>query len=270
MIKLSSFAFSILLIQSCTIGMIIDRSSAKPLLQKIAITPHQSSNSVKLKSKIVRWHSGKKGSTEYREAIVRYPIVIGLQNLTVLRKVQTALSLKAIVGQSSLAEFQQDNWLTDLSYAINYNQNSILDLTYTISGMGVYPSTSKKWVSIDLISGNILQAKDLFKADDHTALAQLIDKIMQQEIQAEMIQLIRDIPDLKPQLPDMFTRHHFKPKDLNNFTIDKKGVTFHYNFDFVHALKAAEPSGAYFISYDKLSRYIHPDGVIGFALGQRK
>ncbi len=271
MMKLSRLALSVLLIQSFTIGMTIDRSLAQPFLQRIATTTtSQSSTSVTLKSKTVRWHSGKKsgGFPAYRETIVRYPIVTGLQDPTVLKKVQTALSLKSILGQS-LAELQQDSspWLTDLEYTLNYNQNSILDLTYSISGIGAYPSTSVKRVSLDLKTGNLLRAKDLFKSDTHITLAQSIDKMMQREIQSTIVEVRRDTPDLDV---DMFTKHHFKPKDLNDFTIGKKGVTFHYNFDFIHALKAIEPSGAYFISYDKLSRYIRPDGAVGFALGRNR
>ncbi len=271
MMKLSRLALSVLLIQIFTIGIMIDRSLAKPFLQRIATTiTSQSSTSVTLKSKTVRWHSGKKsaGFPEYRETIIRYPIVTGLQDPIVLKKIETALSLKSILGQS-LTELQQETspWLTELGYTINYNQNSILDLTYTISGMGAYPSTSEKRVSIDLISGNILQVKNLFKTDRNVALAKSIDKMMQQEIQAKIVEVRKDIPDLQV---DIFSKHHFKPKDLNDFTIGKKGVTFHYNFDFIHAMKAAEPSGAYFISYDKLSRYICPDGALGFALGRSR
>jgi hypothetical protein len=271
MMKLSRLALAILLIPTFAAGIPTPKSFAYPLLDRIATTTtSQSSTSVTIKSKIVRWHSGKKseGSPAYRETIVRYPIVTGLQDPIVLKKVETALSLKSILGES-LTELRKEKspWLTDLAYTINYNQSSILDVTYTISGMGAYPSTSEKRVSIDLISGNVLKAKNLFKTDSNVALAQSIDKMMQQEIQAKIIEVRKDIPDLEVA---MFSKHHFKPKDLNDFTIGKKGVTFHYNFDFVHAIKAAEPSGAYFISYEKLSRYIRPDGAIGFALGGRK
>jgi hypothetical protein len=271
MMKLSRLALSVLLLPTFAAGIPTTKSLAYPLLDRIATTTtSQSSTSVTLKSKTVRWHSGKKseGFPAYRETIVRYPVVTGLQDPIVLKKVQTALSVKSILGQS-LTELQQERspWLTDLAYTINYNQNSILDLTYTISGMGAYPSTSEKRVSIDLISGNILQAKNLFKTDSNVALAQSIDKMMQREIQAKIIEVRKDIPDLDVA---MFSKHHFKPKDLNDFTIGKKGVTFHYNFDFIHAIKAAEPSGSYFLSYEKLSGYIRPDGAIGFALGRSK
>jgi hypothetical protein len=271
MMKLSRLALAVLLIPTFAAGIPTTKSLAYPLLDRIATTTtSQSSTSVTIESKTVRWHSGKKseGFPTYRETIVRYPIVISLQDPTVLKKVETALSLKSILGQS-LAELRQDKspWLTDLAYTINYNQNSILDVTYTISGMGAYPSTSEKRVSIDLITGNVLQAKNLFKTDGNVALAQSIDKMMQQKIQAKIVEVRKDIPDLEVA---MFSKHHFKPKDLNDFTIGKKGVTFHYNFDFIHAIKAAEPSGAYFISYEKLSRYIRPDGAIGFALGRSR
>ncbi len=267
--KLPRLILSVLLLQSFVVGIRTDRSwaSLDYVLPSRIATTSQSSSSVTINSKTVRWHSGKKsaGFPAYRETIIRYPIVTGFQNPTVLKKIEAAISVKAIIGQS-IAELKQEPspWLTDLGYTINYNQNSILDLTYTILGMGAYPTTAKKRVSIDLTSGNIWRSQDLFKADSHITLAQSIDKMMQREIQAKIVEVRKDIPDLNP---DIFAKHHFKPKDLNDFTIGKKGVTFHYNFDFIHAIKAAEPSGAYFMSYEKLSRYIRPDGAIGFALG---
>ncbi len=243
----------------------LNKSLSHPLLGTIATTTSRST-SVTLKTKTVRWYSAKKsaGFPEDLETIVRYPIVTGLQNPTVLKKVETAISVKSIVGES-LTELKQDSspWLTELGYSVNYNQNSILGLTYTISGMGVYSSTSQKRVSIDLISGNILRSKDLFKTDSNVALAQSIDKMMQREIKANIVEFRKDTPDI--QL-DIFAKHRFKPEDLNDFTIGKKGVTFHYNFAYPHAMKALEPSGAYFISYEILSRYIRSDGAIAFAL----
>jgi hypothetical protein len=259
--KLSHLVLSVLLISSFVTEL--------PIGSKAAAID-RSANSVTLKSQTVRWNSGKKndGSPNSRAVTVRYPIVTGLQDAAILKKVQTAISVKAIVGQS-LTELKQDSspWLTDVDYIINYNQNNILDLTYQISGMGAYPSTSQKRVSIDLKTGNLLRSKDLFKTDTNVALVQTIEEMMQREIRMKIAEVRKQDPTIAK---DIFTKHHFQQKDLNDFTIGKKGITFHYNFDFVHAIKAAEPSGAYFISYDKLSRYIRPDGAVGFALGSSR
>jgi hypothetical protein len=259
--KLSHLLISVLSIQVFMTAMPLDRSIALRSSET-----SQSVSSVTIDTKTVRWKPKRNNGSPNREVMIRYPIVTDLKDPVVAKKIQTAISLKAIVGQS-LTELQQDRspWLTDLGYAINYNQHNVLALTYTISGMGAYPTTSKKRVSLDLKTGNILRSRDLFKPDLNLALAQSIDKMMQREIQAKKIEIRKDMPDLEA---NMFAKHRFKPKDLNDFTITKKGVTFHYNFDFVHAIKAAEPSGAYFISYGDLSRYIRPDGAIGFALGR--
>ncbi len=266
MMKLPRLILSLLLMQTLMVRIPLNKSLSHPLLGTIATTSR--STSVTLKSKTVRWYSRRKsaGFPEDLETIVRYPIVTGLQDPTVLKKVETAISVKSIVGES-LTELKQDPrpWLTELEYSVNYNQNSILDLTYDISGMGAYPSTSQKRVSIDLISGNILRSKDLFKTDRNVALAQSIDKMMQREIKANIIELRRDTPDI--QL-DIFGKPRFKPEDLNDFTIGKKGITFYYNFAYPQMMRALQPSGVYFMSYKTLSRYIRADGAIAFALEQ--
>jgi hypothetical protein len=279
MMKLSRLVLAFLLIQSFVAGILTDRQIAGAAATRIvtksvtkSLPPQLSKSalSITIEPKTVRWQSGKKGNgfPQYRETIVRYPVVSGLADPDVLKKVRSAISLKTIVGQS-LTELRQDdsNWLTELDYIVNYNGHNIFDLTYIISGMGAYPTTSKKRVSIDLNTGKLLQAKDLFKADSNEAIAQTIEQMMQQEIRAKIVELRKQAPDLKP---DMFAKYHFRAKDLNDFTIGKRGVTFHYNFDFIHAIKVAEPNGAYFITYEKLNRYIRPDGAIGFALDRGK
>jgi hypothetical protein len=280
MMKLSRIVLAFLLIQSFVAGISTDKQIARAASNRIvtksitkSLPPKQlgkSSPSVTIEAKTVRWQSGKKGNgfPQYRETIVRYPVVSGLVDPEVLKKVRSAISLKTIVGQS-LTELRQDdsNWLTEIDYVVNYNRHNIFDLTYIISGMGAYPSTSKKRVSIDLNTGKLLQAKDLFKADSNEAIAQTIEQMMQQEIRSKIVELRKQAPDLKP---DLFAKYHFRAKDLNNFTIGKQGVTFHYNFDFIHAIKVAEPNGSYFITYEKLNRYIRPDGAIGFAFGRSK
>jgi hypothetical protein len=280
MMKLSRLVLAFLLVQSFVAGISTDRSLSESPLGRITSTSvvknqpplklNKSSRSVTIEAKTVRWQAGQKRSEfpQYRETIVRYPVIGGLANPEVLKKVRSATSLKTIIGQS-LTELRQDPsyWLTELDYVVNYNRHNILDLTYTISGMGAYPSTSKKRISLDLNTGKSLQAKDLFKPGSNEAIAETIEQMMQQEIRAKIVDLRKQAPDLKP---DMFAKYHFRAKDINDFTIGKRGITFHYDFDFIHAMKAAEPTGSYFLTYEKLNRYIRSDGAISFAIGRRK
>jgi hypothetical protein len=270
--KLSHLVLSTLLIQSCLTGMMMFQESVFAQNRSQAVSTgsaNRASRSVILTTETVRWNYAKKSAeVSDRETIVHYPVVTGLKNTVVLKRVQTAIGLKNIVGQS-LKELQEDErpWLTNFGYTVNYNQDNILDLTYTISGIGAYPTNDLRRLSIDLRTGRILQVKDLFRLDTSGALTETIEAMMQQEIQSKIVELQKVAPDLKP---DIFAKHHFRSKDLHDFTISKEGVTFNYAFGFPHAIKAAEPTGSYFLSYDKLSPYIRLDGAIGFILGRSK
>jgi hypothetical protein len=226
------------------------------------------SGSVNLQSKTAVLRFGKQGAAfpDYKEAVIHYPLASGLTNPNILKQVQTAISLKQVLGQSleeMRQEYIENQWLTGVEYVVNYNHNSILDLTYAVSGVGAYPSGFEKWVSVDLKTGKKLQVKDLFKADGLRAIAQSIDQQMQKNIQQKRVEVRQQAPDLSL---DMFANHRFQPKHLENFTIDKIGITFHYSFGFPHVIKAVEPSGDYLIPYRKLMRYIRPEGVLGFHL----
>lgn len=221
--------------------------------------------SVTIQSKTALLHFGKKGvAPDYKEALIRYPVVTGLKDPVLLGKVQAAVSLKQVLGQS-LAQMQQEyldnHWLSEVGYTVNYNQNNILDLTYAISGVGAYPDEYEKHVSVDLKTGKILRSRDLFKAEALGAIAQAVDQMMQREIQEKIAEFRQQEPDLDSTL---FANHRFQQKHLDDFSISKAGVTFHYSFGFPHVVKAAEPSGAYLIPYAKLRPYVRPDGALGF------
>ncbi|MCI0524896.1 MAG: hypothetical protein L0Y75_06490 [Acidobacteria bacterium] len=55
-----------------------------------------------------------------------------------------------------------------------------------------------------------------------------------------------------------------QPKEnLDDFSVNITGVTFLYDFGFPHVVKALEPSGRYFFSYEGLKQYIKRDGLLG-------
>jgi hypothetical protein len=247
-----------------------------PLKELAQVTPSSSptqhAGSVTIKSKTAVLQHGKKGAAfpDYKEAIVRYPVASELTDPTVLKNVQAAIGLKQVLGQS-LTEMQQeyaDNfWLSEVDYTINYNQNNILDLTYTTLGSGAYPSSFDKRVSVSLKTGKILRAKDLFKTDGFGAIAQMIEPMMQKEILQKIAEFRQEDPGINKNL---FSKHHFQAKNVEDFSIGKTGVIFYYSFDFPHVIKAAEPSGAYLIPYSKLTSYIRPEGPLGFHLAHNR
>jgi hypothetical protein len=267
---LSRFFLYALLLPCSVAGLALSpaltrRSPAEPLPQTKSKTP---SASVSLKPKLAVLSFGKKGAPfpDYKEARIQYPIASGLTNALILQKVQTAISLKQVVGQS-LAEMEQEykenQWLTEVSYTVNYNRNNLLDLTYAIAGVGAYPSSFEKHVAVNLKTGQKIRTKDLFKADALGAIAQVVDRMMQQEIQQKIAEVKQQEPE---PVTKLFANHRFQTKNLEDFTVGATGVTFRYNFEFPHVVKAIEPSGSYLIPYAKLTRYIRQDGALAFHL----
>lgn len=199
-----------------------------------------------------------------RTAVVIYPVITGLSP-DVLRKVRTLLSFKNIFDYS-LKEYRTDPWLSEFSYLVNHNGDSLLDITFTQSGVAAYPDEQSKHFLIDLKSGEVVFAADAFESESLSSLAGLVDRKLQQEIE----QLRKENSaagdrdaDEKGSVNDAYDILKFEPKDLDNFSVSKRGVFFLYDAGFPHVIKALEPKGRYFFSYDELKLFIKRSGPLG-------
>ena len=199
-----------------------------------------------------------------KTAIVVYPLISGLTPL-VARKVRSHLSFKNIFDYS-LAEYRSDPWLSNFSYVVNHNANFLLAITFTQSGVAAYPDEQSKHFLINLRNGNLVYAKDAFVADKLGVLAAAVDEKLQQEIarlRSDNANVSdRDEPD-KRSVNDAYDILKFEATDLDNFSVSKTGVTFLYDSGFPHVIKAREPSGRYFFSYERLKEFIKIDGPLG-------
>ena len=199
-----------------------------------------------------------------KTAVVIYPIVSGL-NAKVLGKVRALLSFKNIFDYS-LAEYRDDAWLSEFSYVVNHNANSLLDITFTQSGLAAYPDEQSKHFLIDLSDGELVTAADAFQSAKLSLLSALVERKLQQEI----AQRRKENADLKERdrdeidsVNDAYDVLNFEIKDLDNFSVSKRGITFLYDAGFPHVIKALEPEGRYFFSYEELKPYIESHGPLG-------
>ena len=199
-----------------------------------------------------------------KTAVVTYPLISGLSP-NVLRKVRALFSFKNIFDYS-LAEYRDDAWLSEFSYVVNHNANSLLDITFTQSGLAAYPDEQSKHFLIDLRSGMVVTAAEAFKSEKLSLLSALVDRKLQQEIE----RLRRGNADLKDRdrdevasVNDAYDILNFEPKDLDNFSVSRTGITFLYDSGFPHVIKALEPKGHYFFSYEELKPYIESHGPLG-------
>ena len=213
---------------------------------------------------LIRRASLVKGFPEKRTAKITYPLISGLRNTLVLRRVQSLLQVKNVFDTST-EEYRQDRWLAEFGYKVNYNRNYILDVTFTQSGSGAYPDTHTKHFAINLKDGSVVKAADVFVSDKSDDLAALVDK----KLQAELKKIVQELTASRSDPEDIGIAKEaqeplkFTVENLDEFSIGAKGITFLYDAGYPHAIQAFEPAGEYFFSYAELKPFIKRDGLLG-------
>ena len=200
---------------------------------------------------------------ERKRAVVTYPVISGLSDAVVLRRVRSALAFKNIFDYS-LREYRDDPWLSEFSYVVNYNGNYLLDITFMQSGMAAYPDDQTRHLLINLKDGSIVKALDAFESNKLETLAGMVDRKLQYEI--------KKIEDGNAKSTDSQAKEwgkeahenlKFEIQNLDDFSVGRGGITFLYDAGFPHAIKAFEPQGKYFFTYSELKPYIKRDGLLG-------
>jgi hypothetical protein len=199
-----------------------------------------------------------------KTAVVTYPVITSLVP-KISRKVNSLISFKNIFDYS-LAEYRSDPWLSEFSYVVNHNNNFLLDITFNQSGMAAYPDEQSKHFLINLRDGDLILAADAFHSEKLQALREAVDRKLQQEISAlrkkNTSATDRDEQD-RTNVNDAYDILKFELKDLDDFSVSKTGVTFLYDAGFPHVIKALEPKGRYYFSYEQLKPFIKSDGPLG-------
>jgi hypothetical protein len=228
--------------------------------------------SVKVKDTVVILRHQEEGSAggSARTAEVHFPVVSGLTNAAVMVKVQKAVSLQTVLGQS-VEQFQEDfqrrPTLESIEFQVNHNRNSILCLTFTHCGTVAHLLCYNRYVTVDLKTGDPIKAETAFV--NPTGLAMLIDGALQAEIRQTLEDArrddnaesyVRDILENELDSSDPTRRHAYEATSLNEFFVEEKGVTFVYHYYFSAPGRYFEPSGQFFFDWKTLKPYITPGG----------
>jgi hypothetical protein len=200
-----------------------------------------------------------------KTATVVYPVVSGLSDPAVLRRVRALLNFKNIFDYS-LQEYREDSWLSEFSYTVNYNRNFLFDITFNQSGMAAYPDEQSKHFLINLKDGRIVKAADVFLVDKSGALAGLVDRKLQAELR-KMTTQVKQTSELEPpeseSIVEALEQMKFGPENLEDFSVSTRGITFLYDAGLPHVIQAFEPEGRYFFSYSELTPYLNRAGPLG-------
>jgi hypothetical protein len=238
-------------------GSGVEAASFSPAADRVVIA----------KKRIVIVRTGKlvRDFPTRKRAIINYPsITSGASSAAALRKVRSLLQLKNIFD-TSLAEYKSDTWLDEFDYEVNYNKNFILDITFTQSGMGAYPDDHTKHFAINLKTGDLIKARDVFKPSSLQTLAGMADRKLRAEREENLKAVAQDdsTAEDKQNLREQLDGLKFQVDNLDEFSIGDKGITFLYDAGFPHAIQALEPVGRYFFSYAELRSFIKPEGPLG-------
>jgi hypothetical protein len=198
-----------------------------------------------------------------KRAVVTYPVISGL-NPAMLRRLRSVLAFKNIFDYS-LKEYREDTWLDEFSYVVSHNANYLLDITFSQSGSAAYPDDQSKHFLINLKTGSIIKASDVFVTGSLPTLRTMVN----QKLQSELKGILEDLSASKSDPEDIRVAKEaqealeYKLADLDEFSIGDKGVTFLYDAGYPHVIRAFEPKGSYFFSYSELKPYIKRDGPLG-------
>jgi len=198
-----------------------------------------------------------------QEAVIHAPVVKGIPDEALRSRIQDSVGLKAGTDNTLeewKADFEDSWWLNEIEYKVGYNRNFLLNLIYTVSGTGAYPDSFSKSLVVDLRTGKLLAAKDLFKRSSLEALAARLNRKLKTDVEATRRKWGDEWDGV---VEEEVKNARFDDGHLDDFTIGARGITFHYDFGFAHAVKALEPRGTYFLSWKQLAPYIDPRGPLG-------
>ena len=226
--------------------------------QTVTVTP----------KKTVYTRRGKVTSKEKRNFTVTYPVVAGAIPLAAKKKLNDTISYWRVFDTTLAENLGDYDWLYEMSYAVNYNKNGVLDIALTMDGAGAYPDQSTRNLVVDLKTGEQVKFADAFKTDALDKFAPLVDAKLKTEVK-EIIKSIdedkssgntkEDNDSLKEQLNAL----SFTPESFNEFSVSDKGVTIFYEAGFPHVIQALEPAGNYFFTWAEAKPFIKPDGLLG-------
>lgn len=190
---------------------------------------------------------------------INYPKVKA-RNPAVSRKIEAAIDYRTILGINLKEELTAPQWLEEADYDVDYNANGILSITLSMNGTGAYPSGIQRIVVVDTTAGNRVKAADVFK--NVSGLIALIQKAQDKEVAASITAIKSDPDNIDPDPAGLFAMAKIRPADLEWFSVDERGVTFHYDYGFPHVILAMQPDGTFFFSWAQIKPFIRPDGLL--------
>lgn len=197
---------------------------------------------------------------EYKKSfVIIYPKVKA--STPALSKIEDAISYEKVANINVKDEMGVNQWLEIASYKVDYNKNGILEITLSAEGLAAYPSSFDASVVVDLKTGNRAQAAYVFT--NLEGLAAKCRKAQQTEIKKANADYKKDPETADYDASIYFNEAKFTVKELDDFAVSDKGVTFIYDYGFAHVVEALQPAGRYFFTWAEMKPFVKSGGLFG-------
>jgi hypothetical protein len=215
--------------------------------------------SVKIVPKKVTYTRPKAVSDFKKTFTITYPIIKGTSPF-LAKKIAESISYKKVMLLDIQNEINNSDWLEEANYEIGYNQKGVLSIYLTFTGIGAYEQYYGKNVVVDLKTGKRKTAKDVFV--NFKRLVAKIKSIQKEEI-TDSIKEIKEQKDFSDvDTEELFRYVDFKKIHLEDFAVNKDGITFNYDYGFPRIYMMIEPSGYYFLSWKEIKPFIKRGGLL--------
>lgn len=192
---------------------------------------------------------------------VSYPRFSGISDRKVRAALEETVSFWKNFDMTLEENLGDYHWLERLDHEVRYNKNSILVLDLIMEGTGAYPDGVVKTLVVDLRTGRRIHLRDVF-----TNIGPLLVKIdaAQKKEKTDFVEeLRRTDPEMAADARMLLEERKYTSNVLEEFSIDDNGVTFKFDYGYPHAVKALEPPGLYFFSWDEMRPHVRPDRQFG-------
>jgi hypothetical protein len=205
-------------------------------------------------------YTRRKPQSEYKKTFtINYPKVKAATP-ALSRKIEAAISYHSILGLNLQEELTTAQWLDEADYEVVYNDKGLLCIDLSMSGSAAYPDGVTKTAVVDIKKGTLVKTSDVFT--DLPGLAAMVRKAQKKEIE-EAVAEIKKTPEFKDEDPAvLFKEADFRRKDLEGYSVNDKGVTFKYDYEFVHVIQALQPEGKFFFTWEQLRPFLVPGGLL--------
>ena len=200
---------------------------AQPFSLRVASALGPADASVRVEPMVFAYTNGFR----HEPVSARFPHVVGMHHADNETRINALLDPGAAIddgehqGGTIEERLKRNTWVSGADYVVNCDQGGVLDVTVTVEGMAAYPDSVTAHHPIDLGTGRPLDAASVFTAAT-APLVRLVDGRMQAAIRAAA----KRTDCAGDSVGAGLEGKHFVAKDLNDFSISPRGVTFHVDF----------------------------------------